>query len=50
MSVKLKAFSYVPAHDEVKWQENGHNISNVKSSSSIQRKSLYSDSIHIQLA
>jgi len=27
MSVKLKAFSYVPAaHDEVKWQENGHNL------------------------
>jgi len=24
MSVKLKAFSYVPAHDEVKWQENFH--------------------------
>jgi hypothetical protein len=31
MNVKLKAFSYVPtAHDEVKWQENGHNISKVK--------------------
>ena len=35
MSVKLKAFSYVPAaHDEVKWQENWHNISKMKLSSS----------------
>jgi len=39
-----------PPHDEVKLQENGHNISKVKLSSSIQRESLHSDSIHIQLA
>ena len=50
MNTKLKAFSYVPAtHAEIKWLENGDNISKVKLLNPIQQESLHADTTHLHL-